>query len=152
MLIYSENRGFFEDSAGSETRAERISFTLAANIFRCALRRECMAWFVAGMAVALGLGRDVSGGGVADLVNGNPGCGIGGEGVRGGGAVVAEGVDVIDEGEAAVLVAELGDVEDVLGFGEVMVVVAVGEAFAGDVGDPRLVDVGVDLVADGELG
>ena len=50
---------------------------------------------------------------------------------------------------------EAGDGEDVGGFVEVVVAVAVGEDFGLDVGYPGLVDVGGDLVAgglEGELG
>jgi len=48
-------------------------------------------------------------------VDGDPGLLIGVERVGGDGARIAQGVEVVDEREVAVLVAEAGDVEDVFG-------------------------------------
>ncbi len=99
----------------------------------------------------MGLRDKVGGGGEAELVDGHPGLLVGVEGVGGDGAGVAQGVEIVDQGEAAVVVAELGDVEDVLRFVEVVAVVAVGEDLCVGVAGPGLVDVGDDLVAGGEL-
>ena len=85
-------------------------------------------------------------------MDGHPGLRVGVEGVGGDGAGFAEGVEVVDQGEAAVLVAEAGDVENVLGFVEVVAVVAVGEELGVGIGGPGLVDVGDDLVSRGEYG
>jgi hypothetical protein len=48
---------------------------------------------------------------------------VGVEGVEGGGAGVAEGVEVVDERAASVQKGVLGDGEDVFGFVEVVIVV-----------------------------
>ena len=77
---------------------------------------------------------------------------VGAEGVEGGGAGVAEGVEVVDEGDAAVLEGVLGDGEDVVGLVEVVLAVAVGEALGLYVADPGLIDVGDDLIAGGGFG
>ncbi len=71
---------------------------------------------------------------------------VGVERVGGDGAGFAQGIEVVDEGEATVLIAEAGDVEDVFGFVEVVTVVAVGQDLRVDVAGLGLVDVGDDLV------
>ena len=98
------------------------------------------------------LGGEIGGRGGAELVDGEPGLLVGAEGVEGGGAGVAEGVEVVDQRDAAVLEGELGDREDVLGLVEIVAGVAVGEALGLDVADPGLIDVGDDLVASGGFG
>ncbi len=85
-------------------------------------------------------------------MDGEPGVLVGVEGVEGGGAGVAEGVEVVDQRDAAVLEGELRDGEDVLRFVEVVSGEAVGEALGLGVADPGLVDVGDDLVVGGGLG
>ena len=77
--------------------------------------------------MGLGLRDNVGCGGEAELVDGHPGLRVGVQGVGGDGARVSQGVEIVDQCEAAVLVAEFGDVEDVLRFVEVVSVVAVGE-------------------------
>ena len=104
------------------------------------------------MGRGLGLRDQFGGGGGTELMDGEPGLLVGIERVEGGGAGIAEGVEVVDERDAAVLEGELGDGEDVFGLVEVVLAVAVGEALGLNVADPGLIDVGDDLVAGGGFG
>ncbi len=85
-------------------------------------------------------------------MDGEPGLLVGAERVEGGGAGVAEGIEVVDQRDASVLEGELSDIEDVLGLVEIVLAVAVGESLGLDVADPGLVDVRDDLVASGGFG
>ncbi len=60
-------------------------------------------------------------------MDGLPSGGVGVECCGGGGAGSAEGVQIVDEGEAAVIVCEAGDCEDVGRLVQVVLAEAVGE-------------------------
>ena len=77
---------------------------------------------------------------------------VGVQGVGGGGAGVAQGVEVVDEGDASVFKRELRDGEHVAALVEVVLGETVGEPLGLGVADEGLADVGDNLVSGGGFG
>src|SRR5579875_3684600 len=77
---------------------------------------------------------------------------IGVQGIEVNLAVIAKGVEVVEQSGAAVAVAELEVVADAIRFVDVVSVVAFGEIDGGIVGGEGLIDVVEDLVAGRDFG
>src|SRR5579875_3194917 len=98
------------------------------------------------------LGNQFRRAGLAELVDGNPCLLIGIQGIRGGATRVPERIEVVDERDAAVIESKAGNRKHVGGLVQVMRAVTVGEDLRLHIRDPRLVDIGGDLIAGSSQG
>ena len=84
-------------------------------------------------------------------MNGHPGLRISIERVQGCGAVILQRIEIVDQCESSALVGILRNGQYILCFCQIVLVVAIRQYFRSGVGNPRLINIGINLIARRDL-